>query len=95
MEDQGGRPKPDPYPLLLALQRLAGSAPTPLRPEEAVYVGDSVDDMRAARSAGMLAIGFEPPYLKSTGLPGRLREAGAHGVIDDHDLLTGLIEALA
>lgn len=43
-----GRPKPDPEPVLLALER-AGEA----EPGRAVYVGDSVHDMEAGRAAGV------------------------------------------
>jgi pyrophosphatase PpaX len=44
------RHKPDPEPLLLALERLGASAAT------AVYVGDSPFDIRAAKAASMTAI---------------------------------------
>ena len=49
--DETARHKPDPAPLLLALERLGASA------EDAVYVGDSPFDMQAARAAGLYAIG--------------------------------------
>ena len=42
--------KPDPAPLLLAVERLGGT------PAEAVYVGDAVVDVQAARGAGMAAV---------------------------------------
>ncbi len=42
--------KPDPAPLLLAVERLGG------RPGDAVYVGDAVVDVQAARRAGMAAV---------------------------------------
>jgi pyrophosphatase PpaX len=45
------RHKPDPDPLLFALDRLGGE------PAEAAYVGDSPFDLRAARAAGMHAVG--------------------------------------
>jgi pyrophosphatase PpaX len=44
------RHKPDPDPVLLAIQRLGGTAP------QAAYVGDSPFDIRAARSAGAFAV---------------------------------------
>ncbi len=44
------RHKPDPEPLLEALRRLKAA------PEEAVYVGDSPFDVRAAKAAGLGAI---------------------------------------
>jgi HAD superfamily hydrolase (TIGR01509 family) len=45
------RRKPDPAPLLLALERLR------LRAEEAAYVGDSPEDVEMARAAGVYAVG--------------------------------------
>ncbi len=42
--------KPDPAPLLVAVERMGGSV------AEAVYVGDAVVDVRAARAAGMAAV---------------------------------------
>ena len=42
--------KPNPEPLLLALERLGA------RPEQAAYVGDAVVDVQAAQAAGMAAI---------------------------------------
>jgi pyrophosphatase PpaX len=48
--DDTERHKPDPEPLLLALERLGAS------PAAAAYVGDSPFDIRAAKAAGMAAI---------------------------------------
>ena len=45
--DDTVRHKPDPEPLQLALERLAGD------PADAVYVGDSPFDIRAAKAAGI------------------------------------------
>lgn len=50
MEDTE-RHKPDPQPLLLAVERLGGL------PHRAVYVGDAQVDLRAASAAGMAGIG--------------------------------------
>lgn len=44
------RHKPDPEPVLLAVERLAGT------PGEAAYVGDSPFDIGAAKAAGVFAI---------------------------------------
>ena len=49
--DETERHKPDPEPLLLALERLHA------RPEEAAYVGDAPFDIKAAKGAGLYAIG--------------------------------------
>jgi pyrophosphatase PpaX len=43
--------KPNPEPLLLALERLAAT------PRDSAYVGDSPYDMQAARAAGVYAVG--------------------------------------
>ncbi|MEA4944591.1 MAG: HAD-IA family hydrolase [Propionicimonas sp.] len=49
MEDTD-RHKPDPQPVLLAVERLGGAG------RRAVYVGDAVVDIQAARAAGLDAI---------------------------------------
>ena len=49
--DDVARPKPDPEPVLRALE-LAGESD----PGRAVYVGDSVHDMRAGRAAGVTTV---------------------------------------
>ncbi len=48
--DETTRHKPDPEPLLLALERLGA------RPEDAAYVGDAPFDVQAAKAAGIFAI---------------------------------------
>ncbi len=45
--------KPDPQPLRLALARAAAS-----RPEDAIYVGDALDDMRMAAAASVRGVGI-------------------------------------
>ena len=49
--DETDRHKPDPAPLLLALDRL-DAAPT-----EAAYVGDAPFDVKAAKAAGLYSVG--------------------------------------
>jgi HAD superfamily hydrolase (TIGR01509 family) len=49
--DDVAHPKPDPEGLLQALKRLGATAAS------AVYTGDTVHDMRAARGAGVRGIG--------------------------------------
>jgi len=44
------RHKPDPEPVMLAVERLGGT------PREAVYVGDSPFDIGAAKAAGVFAV---------------------------------------
>ena len=49
--DDVTHPKPDPEGLLKALRRFQ------VRPERAYYIGDTVHDMRAAKSAGVRGVG--------------------------------------
>ena len=48
--DETERHKPDPEPLLLALERLG------VRAEDAAYVGDAPFDVKAAKAAGLFAV---------------------------------------
>jgi pyrophosphatase PpaX len=48
--DETERHKPDPEPLLLALERLGAA------PEESAYVGDAPFDVKAAKAAGMFSV---------------------------------------
>ena len=93
-EKQEGRGKPDPYPLQHALAIL-GAAGRKVRPREAVYIGDSVDDMRSATAAGMWAVGIVPPYLDSDNHEKVLLEAGADTVCTDCNSLPDVLEKLA
>lgn len=68
--------KPDPEGLLRVARDLNAG---PL-----AYVGDGVDDMRAAKAAGMLALGVLPPGRAwGSGWPEALYEAGADMVFGD------------
>jgi pyrophosphatase PpaX len=49
--DETERHKPDPEPLLLAAERMHAD------PAKTAYVGDSPFDIRAAKAAGMVAVG--------------------------------------
>jgi pyrophosphatase PpaX len=48
--------KPDPEPLVLALERMAVEA------AEAAYVGDSPEDVQMARAAGVYVVGVPGPF---------------------------------
>lgn len=76
---ENGKPAPDPVRQALDLAEVA--------PERAVFVGDSVWDMRAAAGAGVAVIG-----LLCGGIPRQdLEEAGADAVYQDPvALLAGL-----
>jgi HAD superfamily hydrolase (TIGR01549 family) len=52
-----GSHKPHPEPLLLAVGRMS------LKPEEAVYVGDSESDAQAARAAGVRIVSYRNPGM--------------------------------
>ncbi|HEX9141102.1 MAG TPA: HAD-IA family hydrolase [Gaiellaceae bacterium] len=49
--DETKKHKPDPEPLLLALERLGAV------PDDAVYVGDAPFDVKAAKAAGLYSVG--------------------------------------
>jgi len=92
-EKQGHRSKPDPFPLQQALGALR-AAGLNLRPENAVYLGDSVDDMVAARAGGLWAIGVVPPYVEYDPHAELLSQRGAHLVTSDPNDLVGLLAKL-
>ena len=92
-EKQEGRGKPDPYPLQHALAIL-GAAGKEVRAHEAVYIGDSVDDMRAANAAGMWAVGVVPRYLDKEKHAEVLRDAGAHIISTNCNTLPDVLDEL-
>lgn len=77
--------KPDPAPVRLALQRMGV--------KRAWMVGDTPDDQRAARAAGVVPLGFHPRTLRGPGggEPFDLRAAGAARTLPR---LSGLEELL-
>ena len=76
--DEVERHKPDPEPVLLALERLGS------RPEEAAFVGDSPFDVGAGKAAGVFAVGVSWGGLHPEE---RLRAAGADVVVHSRDEL--------
>jgi pyrophosphatase PpaX len=78
--DETGRQKPDPEPLLLALDRLG--AP----PEAAAYVGDSPYDMEAARTGGLFGVGVTWGRIHA-----REALAGADVVVDSAEELLAVL----
>ncbi|MEK6868408.1 MAG: TIGR01548 family HAD-type hydrolase, partial [Nanoarchaeota archaeon] len=72
-----GKSKPDPYSLNLALQKLG-------RKDQAAvaYIGDTIDDMKAARAAEVRAIGCIPPSAAKKILEPLLVQNGAETVIE-------------
>jgi HAD superfamily phosphatase len=84
MEDYPAeKSKPDPTPIRLALEKLGT--------REAVYVGDSVDDIAAAKSAGIRAFGCIPPGITAEPLGELLLRRGAEKVLGSiREIITGL-----
>jgi phosphoglycolate phosphatase-like HAD superfamily hydrolase len=70
------RKKPDPEALLLALKRLD------LEPHEAAYVGDSPEDVRMARGAGVFAVGVEGGFPNADALREARPDFLAGGLIE-------------
>jgi phosphoglycolate phosphatase len=71
--DEVARGKPDPMCYLLACERLG------VAPAEGVVIGDSENDISAARSAGIRVLGV--PYGYNEGRP--IEGAGADAVVPD------------
>ena len=79
--DAFARKKPDPLPLLKTCEALG------VAPASALMVGDSINDVLAARAAGCPVVLV--PYGYNHGQPAAL--AGADAVIDRLDALPGLL----
>jgi HAD superfamily phosphatase len=75
--------KPDQLPIRLALEKLGM--------QEAVYVGDSVDDIASAKGAGVRAFGCIPPQVSASNLRELLREKGAEKILEK---ISDITEAL-
>jgi len=80
---EDGPLRPDPAPLFEALRRLGL--------ERAWYVGDTVDDVRAARAAGLLPVGVIAPGESGEETRPVLLLAGASRVIDRLNELEDLL----
>lgn len=81
MED--GPPKPDPAVVRLALDRLGVSS--------AWMIGDTVDDVRAARGAGVVPLGIAPPGERDEGTERALIGAGAARVLGALHEIEGML----
>jgi HAD superfamily hydrolase (TIGR01509 family) len=68
--DDAVEQKPHPAPLQRGLAALGHAA----TPAEAAYLGDTLDDMRMARAAGVRAVGIHSPFFH----PDAFYEADAH-----------------
>jgi phosphoglycolate phosphatase len=79
------RKKPDPMPLLHAAQHFG------VRPADALMVGDSVSDVKAARAAGFSIVCMSYGYNHGVDI----RTADPDAVIDSMVELRGLLEQVA
>lgn len=79
---EDARLKPDPEPVLVALRRLGVTS--------AWMLGDTVDDIRAARGAEVVPIGVQAPAECGEGA---LRSAGASIVLENAGEILGLLAA--
>ncbi len=69
-----GHQKPDPKGAIIIKSNVDS--------ERIYYMGDTVDDMRAAKAAGVIGIGCLPPQDKSQTLVERLKSEGAYAVLN-------------
>ncbi len=84
MEDYpADKGKPDAYPIRLAMKKLSKA--------QAVYVGDSVDDIIAAKRAGVRAVGCLPPGAQNGKLAKLLLERGAEKIIQNVTEICSLV----
>lgn len=82
--DSAGAQKPDPRPLQMVLDQLS------VTPDQAVMVGDSINDIRMAHAVGMRAIGCRYGFPRQ---PDDLRDAD--GLIDRFSDLPAMLVQLA
>lgn len=95
MDQQNGRGKPDPYGIDLAMAQLRTEHNVALPSHAALYIGDNGDDMRAARAAGLMAVGAVPPYLDFAAHRTTLMAAGADVVLSHAADVATLLQSLA
>jgi pyrophosphatase PpaX len=80
--DMTERHKPDPEPVLKALELLDSE------PGESAFVGDSPYDVQAGKAAGVFTIGVSWGKIQPEG---RLLEAGADVIVDSPEELLGIL----
>jgi len=86
MEDCAKKGKPNPFGINLCLEKLGISGG-----ETVCYVGDALDDIRAAKAAGIDAIGCLPPRNRSMELRKLMQNLGAKKVIEEVNELAELV----
>jgi len=74
MEEMQDKQKPNPFGIKLALKKMQA--------RRAIYIGDTVDDLKAANRAGIVPIAVLPPHAKNDRkLIQILKQAGARQVL--------------
>jgi pyrophosphatase PpaX len=86
-DDDVRAPKPDPHGLQLALERLD------VEPADAVYVGDTMTDLRAAKAGGLRPITtlWARAEADRAELATSARQEGAHAVVERPADLRGVL----
>lgn len=79
--------KPDPEGLIKIIKILSG-----FKIKDALYFGDTIDDMKAALSSNVKGIGVLPPSDKSEKLRNLLLKNGAKAVIEDINQIRSVLE---
>lgn len=84
MEDYPSeKSKPHPYPIKIALERAGRN--------NGIYVGDSIDDIVAAKRAGIRPVGCVPPGIYSANLIRLLIQNGAEKVLSKVDDIKNIL----
>ena len=84
LEDVGDKPKPNPYGILKAMKQLDVN--------KAIYFGDAIDDIIAAKNAGINGIGVLSPNCQSNLLSELMKENGASMILNDINQITKVVK---
>lgn len=82
-QDKG---KPDPLSMNLALEKLGR--------KNALYIGDSIDDMKAAYNAQIKPIGVMPPKMSSDKLKQLMKESGAAEILENITQIKNVLQTV-
>lgn len=82
--------KPDPEPMLLAMDRLSAKFGQKFDPAWCLYIGDHIRDIQAGRAAGMMTVVAKFGYLSAQDKQ-NLPQWGADLVVDTPQELTAFI----
>lgn len=83
MEDVGGKDKPAPYGIDLALKKLPA--------KRAVFLGDNVDDVKSAINACVTPIGVIPPHTNVKEATKTLEKFGAKHILENVNEITKVL----